>query len=60
MSRLVKKFLDEPLKKTVTPKKFAYQHDKFISGIFNTSIPLSASVESILSLGITTFFVKRD
>ena len=45
VSKLVKDFLDEPLKKTETPN--------------NTSVPLSAGGESIFFLGIKTFFARK-
>ena len=49
-------------RQTVTPKSFAYHHMKtLLVKFFNSTVPLSAGVESIFLLGviIKTSFAQR-
>ena len=56
-----KEFPLRAIKKTLTPKSFAYYHMKSLSvEFFNTSIQISAGAEVLFSLRIKTFFAKND
>ena len=60
VSKLVKDFLEELLEKNSDSKIVRLPpHVDFVCGIFWLRGSLSASVESIFSLGIKTFFAQR-
>ena len=62
VSKLVKDFLDEQLEKKYSHSEIVHlpPHEDFILvEFFNTSVPSSADVQGIVSLGIKTFFAQK-